>query len=91
MYGSSWAAPRPPIPPTPPPNKLPAPPNWEAYPNANPPPDELTFDYYPKLDGPKPPIPPPDFKFAPADVEDAPKRELLAPVPNSEPPADADP
>jgi hypothetical protein len=51
----------------------------------------LTFDYYPKLDAPKPPIPPPDFKFVPADVVGAPKRELLAPVPNSEPPADADP
>jgi len=51
----------------------------------------LTFYYYPKLEAPKLPIPPPDFKLDPADVEGAPKRGLLAPVPNSEPPADADP
>ena len=44
-----------------------------------------------KPDAPKLPIPPPDFKFVPVDVEDAPKRGLLAPVPNNEPPADADP
>lgn len=50
----------------------------------------MTFDYCPKLDAPKPPIPPPDFKLDTVDVEGAPKRGLLAPEPNNEPPADAD-